>query len=382
MATQSLPRRHELDWLRVLAFALLVLYHTGMIFVPWKFHIKNAEIVPWLEYVMRFSAQWRLPLLFLIAGAGVGFSLRNRSAQEFRTERLRRLGVPILFGMLVIVPPQIYCERVFQGVYQYTWQSFGEFWLSVIRFKPYPMGGSFSWHHLWFVVYILVYSLLSSRLFVWYKSEHGTILRERIERSMQNVWFVAGLCLPLCCAAWCLGPFWDTTHGLMNDWYNFTVSLLIFIYGFLFAVHSSVFRLITIHRYYWFTGMIVATTILYSIYWLDAEWMNVSHAWFSVMPYWFLKYFNIYMILLTLIGFSGHYLTTTNRFLRYTNEAVYPFYILHQSVMIVIGFFIIPLTIGWVVKFIIIAIGTYAITMLLYEGIRHVRVLRFLFGLR
>ena len=95
-------REFGLDWLRVFAFTVLIVYHSGMPFVRWGWHIENSDKSTLLEYVMLFANRWRLPLLFFISGAGVAFSLRRRGWGEFAGERLRRLLLPVAFAMFVI----------------------------------------------------------------------------------------------------------------------------------------------------------------------------------------------------------------------------------------------------------------------------------------
>jgi len=169
-------RRYDLDWLRVSAFYILILYHVGMIFVPWDFHIKNSQTAEWFETWMAFLSQWRLPLLFMISGIVINYSLGKRSGNEFIRERLKRLLIPPVFGMLVIVPPQIYYERIFNGV-QYV--SYWDFWKTVFHLQPFPQG-NFSWHHLWYVVYILVYSLIAVPLFLYLLSEKSAKIRQSL----------------------------------------------------------------------------------------------------------------------------------------------------------------------------------------------------------
>jgi peptidoglycan/LPS O-acetylase OafA/YrhL len=135
-ATPSRERELGLDWLRVIAFALLILYHSGMAYVSWGWLIKDAQRSPALESGMLFLNRWRLPLLFLISGAGVSFSLRRRSLTQFAGERLRRLLVPLVFAMFVVIPPQIYFERLYQGAHL----SYGEFYPSVFQLVFYPAG--------------------------------------------------------------------------------------------------------------------------------------------------------------------------------------------------------------------------------------------------
>ena len=148
-------RRYDLDWLRVIVFALLILYHVGMFFVPWGWHIKNNEIYSWLRYPMLFLNQWRLPILFVISGMGTAYALSFRSTGQFIKERFVRLYIPLAFGMLFIVSPQVYIERLVNGQFAgsiWDWFSTGVFLQGI-----YPEG-NFSWNHLWFLPYLLVFS--------------------------------------------------------------------------------------------------------------------------------------------------------------------------------------------------------------------------------
>jgi glucans biosynthesis protein C len=86
----SKNRQFYLDWIRVLAFGILIFYHSGMFFVPWEFHFKNNEIIDWIKYPMLFFNQWRLSLLFFISGVGISFALKSRTGWQFIRERNKR----------------------------------------------------------------------------------------------------------------------------------------------------------------------------------------------------------------------------------------------------------------------------------------------------
>src|SRR5688572_24200126 len=146
-----MERYDFLDWLRVIAIFVLLFFHTGMIFVGWGWHIENADVITALERPMDIAHRLRMPLLFVIAGAGMWFALRSRSASQVLGERSLRLLLPLVVGMFVIVAPQVYMERVFRGDWQGGYAEF--FFERVLRLEPYP-AGDFSWHHLWFVAYL------------------------------------------------------------------------------------------------------------------------------------------------------------------------------------------------------------------------------------
>ncbi|MCC5097262.1 fucose 4-O-acetylase-like acetyltransferase [Xanthomonas campestris] len=108
-----MQRRHDLDWLRVIAFGLLVLYHVGMYYVTWDWHVKSPTTQLMLEPVMLLSSPWRMSLLLLISGVATAFMLRSRP-EGLLYRRSRQLLLPLLFGMAVIVPPQSYYQVVEQ----------------------------------------------------------------------------------------------------------------------------------------------------------------------------------------------------------------------------------------------------------------------------
>jgi glucan biosynthesis protein C len=162
MDTDS-TRRHDLDWLRLIAIIILLFYHTGMLFNPWGWHVKNNETSEAFRYWMVFLHYWRMPLLLFISGAGTYMAMGKRTSGQYAAERFKRLFVPLVFGMFVIVPPQIYYEHISD------YNNYLDFYKTVFDFVPYPKG-SFSWHHLWFVAYLLLFSLISIPLLIFLRS--------------------------------------------------------------------------------------------------------------------------------------------------------------------------------------------------------------------
>ncbi|MEM9981986.1 MAG: acyltransferase family protein, partial [Bacteroidota bacterium] len=229
-------RRHDLDWMRIGAFTLLIFYHIGMYYVPWDFHVKNEPTYTWLEIPMLFINQWRLPLLFLIAGMGAHFSLVRRTGLQFISERFVRLLVPLAFGMLVIVPPQVYVERVLEGDFTGSfWAFYPDYFVGI-----YPTG-NFSWHHLWFLPYLFVYALLLCPLFVYCKKHPDNALRTFFSKLIQSKVGLLLLSLPLILTHLFLRRLFPVTHNLVYDWYNFIYLLLFFFYGYLFVSVGQVF---------------------------------------------------------------------------------------------------------------------------------------------
>src|SRR6187455_3257230 len=215
--TTPTPRYEFLDWLRVLAILLLLFFHTGMLFVGWGWHITNAETIPALQLPMDLAHRLRMPLLFVIAGAGMWFALKRRTGKAFITERTGRLLVPAIIGMFLIVPPQVFVERIAHGQWSGGYLDF--ITQRVFQFQPYP-AGDFSWHHLWFIVYLYVYVLLLLPL-----------LGERTRRAPKPGLWLYLLALPLGVNEALLKPRFPETHNLVGDWYIFNHYLLFTLYG-------------------------------------------------------------------------------------------------------------------------------------------------------
>jgi glucan biosynthesis protein C len=171
----SVSRRADLDWLRVLAFGLLIAYHAGMAWSGWSWHLTSVDSIDWLREGMRFLNRWRMPLLFMVSGAAIALALGSRSPGSFTLDRVRRLLVPLVFGMIVIVPPQIYLERLYRGQFA---GSFLDWLPQALQGGPYP-NGNVSWHHLWFLAYVLMLTFVLLPYFLWARSERGQATLER-----------------------------------------------------------------------------------------------------------------------------------------------------------------------------------------------------------
>lgn len=368
-------RRYDLDWLRIIVFGLLIFYHVGMFFVPWGWHIKNNQIYEGLRWPMLFLNQWRLPILFVISGMGTAYALGKRTIWEFIKERNARLGIPLLFGMVVIIPPQVYIERL---AYDHFTGNYFDFWINSAFQGIYPEG-NFSWHHLWFLPYLLVFSILLSPILHYLQKNPSALLITWVNNHIKkNPYWIFWLILPLYLFESLLEPFFDVTHNLIWDWFNFISSMTLFWYGFL---------LISIRKTFWHAVLqIKRNTLIIGIIcflgqvliWLFLEDGVVVH--FSEA---LLKVTNIWAWILTLFGFGSAYLNRPSRALAYANRAVYPFYILHQTITVILGYFIYQSGWGLLPKALFLVTGTFGISFLIYELIiRRIALIQPLFGVK
>jgi glucan biosynthesis protein C len=356
------PRHHFLDWLRVLAIAVLLFFHTGMLFVGWGWHITNAETIPALRWPMDLAHRLRMPLLFVIAGAGLWFAAQRRSAPELLAERTRRLLLPALAGMFLVVPPQVFVERLTRGQWRGGYLDF--FVQRVLRFEPYP-AGDFSWHHLWFIVYLYLYVLLLVPV----------VRARRIERAPKPGAWLYLLALPLGINEALLKPRFPETHNLVSDWYILNHYLLLTVYGVALA---------SMRAWDWFAAQrrvslaLGITLLVGGVFALETGIIahdSPADALFANVFTW--------VWIAVFLGYGRQHLCHSNGWLAWSREASYPIYILHQTVIIGIAYFVVPQPWSPWLKYWLVLGATLAICVLLYEMLlRRFSLLRVLFGIK
>jgi len=366
-------RRYDLDWLRVIVFGLLIFYHVGMFFVPWGWHVKNNEIYDWLRWPMSFLNQWRLPILFVISGMGTYYALGKRSMGKFVWERFLRLGIPLVVGMILIVPPQIYFERLVEGTFS---GSYWEYFTTVAFDGIYPEGNT-SWHHLWFLPYLLVFSWILAPLFV-YLRKHQTRFIDWVKRMIQKTWGIYLFVIPLYLVESLVEPFFPITHALVDDWFNFTFSIILFFYGFVLIATGDVFWQTIAKIKYRALILGIIGFSAQAIIWLFFEDGYVIHFTEAL-----LKVTNIWSWILALFAYAAQYLNKPSKGLAYANRAVYPFYILHQTITVGIAYYLMNLNWGLFPKAMVLIVGTFGISWLIYDFIiLRIPIVHPLFGLK
>jgi len=364
-------RRYDLDWLRVIAFGVLVFFHAGVLFLPSGFpQIMNPEPSPALGVFVAFSHQFRLSLLFLVSGMGVRFALRNRTGSEYLKERSERLLIPLVFGILVLVPPMVYLEKVYNGDFA---GSFLDFYPTLFSGGVYPEG-SLSWHHFWFIAYLFLFCLITWPIFQRWLGENSKSFSRRTTW-LASKWRIYAVIPALLLIEIPLRPIFPGFHNLITDWANFAHWLIIFVAG--FAMAHNVRLLDRCHdlRYISLTIGAVGSGVLFAQFYsvetygfdlkTDITLINaISFVWYSVV-----RITAEWAWILTCVGFAARYLNRPSRALTYLNGAVYPLFCLHLTTTVAIAFIILPTGLPILAKFLMLSFGTYAICFAIYEGI-------------
>lgn len=374
------PRLYFLDWLRIAAFGLLILYHVGMYYVSWDWHVKSPFAGPALEPWMRLSSPWRLSLLFLVSGAAVSMMLARDAGAAFVRSRSKRLLLPLAFGMAVIVPPQPYFEVVHKFGFEGSYLDFLALYFRGAN--DFCAGSSClilpTWNHLWFVAYLWVYCVLLWALLQWRPAALDTLARLG-GRLLAGPGLVLWPLAALAALRIALAGRFPSTHALVDDWFNHAQYLGMFLLGAAWARQPSVWPRIEVLR--WWTLAIAlagwATMLL-----LSARYATPSAAPAIGVLVWRVAYAATqWCAILAAVGFAHRHLNVGHRLHRYLVDAVFPVYILHQTLIVLLSQAVRPL--GWTpaVEGPLLVLGTFVLSFAGYEAVRRVRVLRPWFGL-
>ena len=344
-----LARRHDIDWLRVIAIALLLIYHIGIVFQPWGFYIgfiQSIEIRDAIWIPMAMLNVWRIPLLFIVSGMGVCFALRRRNWKQLLIDRARRILLPLIFGSFFIVPVHIFIFQKYYG--------------QEIVYSP-GVG------HLWFLLNICIY-VLQIIGFAFLDKNYDYKFFNFIRKLLKRPYFLYLFLIPFILEAEILNPeyfslYVGTTHG-------FILGMFAFFFGFLFIVigddfWNAVDKMKTI-------SLIMALTF-YSIRLIYFE-LSAPNILMSVESMsW----------IFALLGFGYRYLNKPGKILSYLSQAAYPVYIIHMIFLYLASFIILPLNVPLELKLLLIILMTFAGCFISYDLIiKRIGFLRPLFGLK
>ena len=374
---QLTERRHYIDWVRVLAFFLLIFFHCAMPFVTYGWEVKNKETSVGLSRLIWWLHQWRLPLLFFISGVGIHFSLKKRSVLLFAGERFVRLFIPLVFAMLFTIPLQVYFEKLQEGKIT---GSYADFYPSVWNFVPYPEG-SLTWSHMWFVVYLFVFTFLLLPVFGIFKIKVMGSLKEKLANLLSHPIGLFLLVLPFTYYFFTLYLKYPEQGSLVDDWFVFIFSITLVFYGYFLGGSDHFWKACEKYRYYFLGMTVVCIVILFYKFWWNSHLPKEQNS--GLYLFGILNALHIWLLILAILGFAKKHLNFTNRFLIYANQAVYPFYILHQTLIVSFGYFVVQWPLPIFIKLLILIILCFSTLMLLYNYlIRPFIVTRILYGLK
>jgi peptidoglycan/LPS O-acetylase OafA/YrhL len=363
-------RFHFIDWLRVIAALMVFCIHVAMIFVSWDWHIKDSHYSFIMDTFVRFIYLWIMTLLFLLSGASTWSSLRYRSERGYIIERFRRLIVPLFLGILTIVPPQVYLERISKSEFNGSFFQFYYYFFDGI----YPYG-NFTLNHLWFLLYLFVISLITLPVLKLMNNRIDKIVPIQIVSSLKP-WILFVPVLPLIIVEGALRHLWPL--------YLYPADIIIFftyfVYGYLIISENKIRDSIKRHSNSAFLIGLISFSVITVLYYLNkipapgSSWSYIlfQACWSVIGWFW----------IVAIMGFGLKHLNRQHRVLSYANEAVLPFYILHQTIILIVGYYVVQWEISLLMKFLFIITTAFFITCSLYFLIWQSNLARIVFGLK
>jgi hypothetical protein len=379
--TNHNTRLYFLDWVRVIAFFILILYHVGMYYVTWGWHVKSPYASDALEPYMMLSSPWRLALLFMVAGVASSFMAARMKAGRFVGQRSRRLLLPLVFGMLVIVPPQSYCEVVEKLGYTGSYAGFMRQYLGA--YHGFCKDGSClilpTWNHLWFVAYLWVYTLVLGALLPLLAARFDR-MAARLDRLLAGWRLLVLPAAVLALARIALKDRYPETHALLGDWFNHATYFFLFALGAMLARVPQVWPRFEALRWH---GLGIALTCWAAL----MVWSAIpDDAAVPNLPAWLLVVRAIYALctwsaIVAACGFAHRHLQFDSPARRYLTEAVFPVYIVHQTLIVTLVHALKPVHRSPGIEGVMLVVLTLCLSFGAFEVVRRIALLRPLFGL-
>lgn len=377
--TSPTARLHFLDWLRVIATLGVFLFHASNVFNTAGFEIKNADQSEAITLIQGVFFPWGMPLFFLVAGAGSWLALRRRSAGQFARERTLRLLVPFLTGTLLLGPIQLYLSwrhRVEAGLIDW---SFTEFVAERLARTGPKLFGAIG-YHMWFLGYLFAFSLLALPLISWLRGEAGQRLSSRVAGLCEHRGGVLLLSLPAVAVRLALQPFFPLEH----DWADFFSFGVFFVLGYLVFADErftqSIRRDWWILLAAWIAGMLVFGVTVIALGSLDIEKAPET---FLEFLFWGMVAACGWFGTALMLALAMSAMNRDSRLLRYGQETLLPFFVIHQPVILVVAYFVVQWETAILIKLLVVVLGAFVGSVGFSEVvIKHVGILRVMFGMK
>lgn len=353
-------RRYDVDAIRVIALGLLIVYHIAVAFQPWGadlvMFVENEQSLEWVWVLMMVINIWRIPILFVVSGMGARFAMERRDWSNLLSDRSLRIFVPLLFGMFFIVPLNFIIFN-----YYYKKEQF---------YFPHP-------GHLWFLLFIFFYVLIFCALFNYFK-KHPENMFYRFIKSVINkpLGLIPLFALPIVVEAILIQPreypvFALTLHG-------FILGMICFFSGFV---------LVSLKEDFWTSVRkikLITLVLAFSLYLLRSYNVIITESDLisSSLAVNVLTGFESANWMLAAFGFGAAFLNKPSKSLAYLSSAVYPVYIVHLPVQMLCSSLVFQLGLPAIFKLVIVLLGTFALSFAIYEIIKRIKWVRFLFGMK
>lgn len=345
-----MDRRYDIDWIRVIVLGLLIVYHAWCSFMPFAKEIympQNKDFLMTIGIPMSLINIWRIPLLFMISGMGMFFAMQRRSWKEMIKDRNKRIGAPMVFGLLFIGPLVLFLSMLF--------------YKDEIAWYPHLT-------HLWFLLNVFVYFYLLLPITTILKNKPNGFLKKILKSVLSFRLGIYVFSLPFLLEALVVNP--QNYPSYANSLHGWALGIVCFSCGYIFVSLKDIFWN-CLNRVKSISFFVAISLYLYRLLMMELWAPNVLIA------------FESFNWMISILGFSARYLNQPSRALKYLSAAVYPVYIVHMPIQYFFCLYILPLSISALTKFILIVFFVFGVSFIIYDFmIKRVNWLRPLFGMK
>lgn len=376
-------RYFYLDWMRLFAILVVFLFHNLKFYDYPGWHLKNIQQCEIATQITNFIFLWIMPFFFTISGASTTIFIRHRNFKQVVADRSKRLLLPYLFGIFVLIPPQKYFESLYHKISDSNLMNMfiGYFNVSNVKIGFSTIWFGYFGYHLWFLAFLFIITIIAYPILRWIRNGFINNKPSFFIKIAGKHCYIYTLCVPLLVIDFILRvPFPEYLN-----WADFFDFIYFFIFGFLIFSNKEIIETVKKNAS---RNLLIAIVFVLVLGYL-AIFTDFIRA-ISASPAWTLQYFGFVSLLklnaffwtLALLGIGASGLNFSTKYLYRLNEFVLPFYMLHQTIIITIGFYIIVLEISIIEKFLIITLLSFISIVLIYLVIQRFNVLRFLFGMK
>ena len=380
MNTDKLHRRYEFDWLRILAVLTVFFYHSTRFFNLSDWHVKNIDTYVWVEGWIVFASIWLMPLFFVISGASLFYAIGSaRDGLKFYSSKFLRLMIPVLFASITHSALQVYLERLTHGRFSGSFLSFIPEYFSGL-YLGIGMPGNFAFHgmHLWYLLFLFLYTMIFYRLFIWFMGNGHKVLNRIISLFSVPGSMYLGFSIPLVVMK-AIIPGAVLSPG--NGGWGFLYYIWFLIAGFMIVSNDRFQQQIqSQRRLSLYLGVVFSAAYIIQRFGLSRMVLPVGvEDWVTSL----LCFISAWSWLFAFLGFGMRHLAFNRPILRDANEGVLPFFILHQTVLLAVGYFIMATNLHDILKWMLAVVISIVIIMAFYLlFIRKYELLRFFFGMK
>jgi len=346
-------RCYYIDWLRIIGILSVFFFHNLRIFDNFFFSLKNRETSLFATVLAVYFNLWIMPLLFLLAGASSKFSLLTRTTGQYAAERFKRLVIPFVFGVMTMIPPQRYIEYLSQEKFMGTFSEFIVWYFdSNLFFTNFSFDPQWFFKigmHLWFLAVLLLFSFAGIPIFTCLRSQKGKLFIKKLAYIAEKPGGIFIFCIPLIIIRITLQPIFNA----YTSWSDSAFWFLMFIYGFIMVSDNRFTERANNNKYLALFIAVSGLVAVLSCYALGyaGHWMEYPDYSAGAMLFHALWGIIVWSMLVFFLGVGKAYLNKEHRFLGLLNDTIMPFYMLHYSVMLFLGFQIISWDVSITEKF-------------------------------